>query len=154
GMPEAATDSDRAHLRRCLELALRGRGRVSPNPLVGAVIVRDGEVVGEGWHERLGAAHAEVAAIADARERGGPDAARGATMYVSLEPCAPHGRQATCTDAILEAGRARVVVAADDPRDKASGRGPRLLREAGVEVEFAAGPEADRARLQNQAFRK
>lgn len=154
-MNSIADDADRAHLRRALELAPRGRGRVSPNPLVGAVIVRDGEVIGEGWHAELGGPHAEVAALADARERAGGEARlKGATMYVTLEPCAHHGRQPPCTDAILAAGIGRVVVAAEDPSAKASGAGPGLLREAGVEVVFADGDEAQAARLQNQAFRK
>lgn len=151
-MPDTATAEDRAHLRRALELAERGRGRVSPNPVVGAVIVRDGEVIGEGHHSELGGVHAEVAALADCRERGNDPA--GATMYVSLEPCAHHGRQPPCTDAILAAGLGRVVVAAEDPSEKASGRGPGILRDEGIEVTFADGPEAAAARLANQAFRK
>jgi diaminohydroxyphosphoribosylaminopyrimidine deaminase/5-amino-6-(5-phosphoribosylamino)uracil reductase len=143
---------DRAHLRRALELAERGRGRVSPNPLVGAVIARADEVLGEGWHAELGGAHAEVAAIADARE-GGADPA-GAAMYVTLEPCAHRGRTPPCTDAILAAGLGRVVIASDDPTEKASGRGPGILRDEGVEVDSAQGAEAAAARLLNQPFRK
>src|SRR5919204_4693936 len=115
------TDGDRLHLRRALELAARGRGRVSPNPLVGAVLVRDGDVIGEGFHAQLGGPHAEVAAIRDCRAKGAEPA--GATLYVTLEPCAHHGRQPPCTDAILESRIARVVVASDDPSDKANGRG-------------------------------
>ncbi len=146
------TAEDRAHLMRTLELAEGGRGRVSPNPLVGAVVVRDREVIGEGHHAELGGVHAEVAALADCRRRGHePD---GATMYVSLEPCAHHGRQPPCTDAILAAGIARVVIAADDPSEKASGRGPGILRDEGVEVAFSDGAEAAAARLANQPFRK
>jgi diaminohydroxyphosphoribosylaminopyrimidine deaminase / 5-amino-6-(5-phosphoribosylamino)uracil reductase len=152
GMAFVTTAEDRAHLRRSLELAEGGRGRVSPNPLVGAVIVRDGETLGEGHHAELGGPHAEVAALADCRERGHDPA--GATMYVSLEPCAHHGRQPPCTDAILAAGIARVVIAADDPSEKASGRGPGILRDEGIEVGFADGVEAARARLGNQPFRK
>ena len=152
GMTEIATEADRTLMRRALELAENGRGKVSPNPVVGAVIARDGEVIGEGWHARLGEAHAEVAAIADCRARGNDPA--GATMYVSLEPCAHQGRQPPCTDAILAAGLARVVIGADDPSEKASGRGPGILRDEGVEVEFAEGAEAAAARLSNQAFRK
>jgi diaminohydroxyphosphoribosylaminopyrimidine deaminase / 5-amino-6-(5-phosphoribosylamino)uracil reductase len=151
-MATATTAEDRAHLRRTLELAERGRGRVSPNPVVGAVLVDDGEVVGEGHHAALGDVHAEVAAIRDCRERGNDPA--GATLYVSLEPCAHRGRQPPCTDAILAAGLARVVIAADDPSPKASGRGPGILRDEGVRVEFADGGEAAAARLANQAFRK
>ena len=146
------TDSDRAHLRRAIDLAREGRGRVSPNPLVGAVVVRADEVVGEGFHAELGGAHAEVAALADCRARGLDPA--GATLYVSLEPCAHHGRQPPCTDAILEAGVARVVIGSEDPSEKASGRGPGILRDGGVEIAFADGGEATVARLLNQAFRK
>ncbi|MBW8059527.1 MAG: bifunctional diaminohydroxyphosphoribosylaminopyrimidine deaminase/5-amino-6-(5-phosphoribosylamino)uracil reductase RibD, partial [Solirubrobacterales bacterium] len=142
----------RAHLRRALELAERGRGRVSPNPLVGAVIVRDGEVIGEGFHAELGDLHAERAALEDCRRRGEDPA--GATMYVTLEPCAHHGRQPPCTEAILEVGIECVVIASEDPTEKAAGRGPGILRDGGVEVELAAGEEATAARLLNQPFRK
>ncbi|HSD78071.1 MAG TPA: bifunctional diaminohydroxyphosphoribosylaminopyrimidine deaminase/5-amino-6-(5-phosphoribosylamino)uracil reductase RibD, partial [Solirubrobacteraceae bacterium] len=113
------TDRDHVHLARAIELAGRGAGRVSPNPLVGAVVVRDGEVLGEGWHEEAGGPHAEVNAIGAA---GGADLS-GATLFVSLEPCCHHGRTPPCTDAILAAGIGRVVVASDDPTEKASGRG-------------------------------
>jgi diaminohydroxyphosphoribosylaminopyrimidine deaminase/5-amino-6-(5-phosphoribosylamino)uracil reductase len=147
-----ATDQDRLHLRRTLELAAGGHGRVSPNPMVGAVLVRNGEVIGEGFHAELGGIHAEVAAIQDARARGNDPS--GATMYVTLEPCAHHGRQPPCVDAILDAAIGRVVMASDDPSDKASGRGPELMRDAGVQAEFADGEEAEAARLLNQAFRK
>src|SRR4051812_26374589 len=146
------TASERAHLERALELAGRGRGAVSPNPLVGAVLVRDGEVLGEGWHATLGERHAERAALEDCRRRGNDPA--GATMYVTLEPCAHEGRQPPCTDAILEARIARVVIASEDPSEKASGRGPGILRDGGLEVCFAAGEEAAAARLLNQPFRK
>jgi diaminohydroxyphosphoribosylaminopyrimidine deaminase / 5-amino-6-(5-phosphoribosylamino)uracil reductase len=144
------TETDRLHLARAIELAAQGRGRVSPNPLVGAVLARDGEVLAEGWHSELGAAHAEVEAIHAA---GGADLA-GATLYVSLEPCCHTGKQPPCTDAILAAGIARVVVASDDPTDKASGRGLGILRDEGVAVEVADGELAARARLLNQPFRK
>jgi diaminohydroxyphosphoribosylaminopyrimidine deaminase/5-amino-6-(5-phosphoribosylamino)uracil reductase len=146
------TGTDKAHLARALELAERGRGRVSPNPLVGAVVVLDGDVIGEGWHAELGDLHAERAALADCAKRGNDPA--GATMYVTLEPCAHQGRQPPCVEAILEAGIARVVIASDDPSEKAAGRGPRILRDGGVEVEFAADEEASAARLLNQPFRK
>ncbi len=146
------TGTDWTHLRRALELAEGGRGRVSPNPLVGAVIVRDGEAIGEGYHAELGGLHAERAALEDCRRRGEDPA--GATMYVSLEPCAHYGRQPPCTEAILEAGIGRVVIGCDDPSEKASGRGPGVLRDGGVEVEFASGEEATAARLLNQPFRK
>ena len=146
------TATDRAHLQRALELAEGGRGRVSPNPLVGAVIVRDGDVIGEGFHAELGGLHAERAALEDCRKRG--EDPRGATMYVTLEPCAHQGRQPPCTEAILEAGIGRVVIGSEDPTEKASGRGPGILRDGGVEVETAAGEEATAARLLNQPFRK
>jgi diaminohydroxyphosphoribosylaminopyrimidine deaminase/5-amino-6-(5-phosphoribosylamino)uracil reductase len=146
------TDRDHVHLARAIELAGRGVGRVSPNPLVGAVVVRDGDVVGEGWHEDYGGAHAEVNAL---RAAIASDAdLRGATLYVSLEPCCHHGQTPPCTDAILEAGIARVVVASDDPTDKASGRGLGILRDEGVDVLVADGALAAEARLLNQAFRK
>jgi diaminohydroxyphosphoribosylaminopyrimidine deaminase / 5-amino-6-(5-phosphoribosylamino)uracil reductase len=151
-MDTQLTGTDRVHLRRALELAEGGRGRVSPNPLVGAVVVRDGEMVGEGFHAGLGGLHAERAALEDCRCRGADPA--GATMYVSLEPCAHQGRQPPCTEAVLEAGIARVVIGCDDPSEKASGRGPGILRDGGVEVEFASGEEATAARLLNQPFRK
>jgi diaminohydroxyphosphoribosylaminopyrimidine deaminase/5-amino-6-(5-phosphoribosylamino)uracil reductase len=143
-------DSDRRHLARAIELAEQGRGRVSPNPLVGAVLGRDGESLGEGFHRALGAPHAEVEAI---RAAGGADMA-GATLYVSLEPCCHHGRTPPCTEAILRAGIGRVVVAADDPSAHASGRGLGILRDEGVEVVVAGGDLSVRARLQNQPFRK
>jgi diaminohydroxyphosphoribosylaminopyrimidine deaminase/5-amino-6-(5-phosphoribosylamino)uracil reductase len=135
-----------------LELAEGGRGKVSPNPLVGAVILRDGEAIGEGFHAELGDLHAERAALEDCRRRGEDPA--GATMYVTLEPCAHQGRQPPCTEAILEAGVGRVVIASEDPTEKASGRGPGILRDGGIEVEFAAGEVAAAARLLNQPFRK
>ena len=146
------TDQDRLQLRRALDLAAGGRGRVSPNLMTGAVIVRDGRVVGEGFHAELGGLHAETAALEDVRARGVDPA--GATMYVTLEPCAHQGRQPPCVEAILEAGVDRVVVASDDPTEKASGRGPEALRTSGVAVDFADGDEAHAARLLNQAFRK
>ena len=143
------TDTDRAHMARAIELAQRGLGAVSPNPVVGAVIVRDGEVLGEGWHAEYGGAHAEVNAIAAA----GGDL-QGATMYVSLEPCCHAGKTPPCTDAIVSSGVSRVVVGSDDPTEKASGRGLGILRDEGIEVELADGELAARARLLNQAFRK
>jgi diaminohydroxyphosphoribosylaminopyrimidine deaminase/5-amino-6-(5-phosphoribosylamino)uracil reductase len=151
-MNSQLTAVDGTHLRRALELAERGRGRVSPNPLVGAVVVRDGEVIGEGFHAELGGLHAERAALADCRGRGEDPA--GAAMYVTLEPCAHQGRQPPCVEALLEAGIGRVVIASEDPSEKASGRGPGILRDGGVEVVFAAGAEAAAARLLNQPFRK
>jgi diaminohydroxyphosphoribosylaminopyrimidine deaminase / 5-amino-6-(5-phosphoribosylamino)uracil reductase len=151
-MKAELTATDQAHLRRALELAEGGRGRVSPNPLVGAVVVRDGEVIGEGFHAELGGLHAERAALKDCGRRGEDPA--GATMYVTLEPCAHQGRQPPCVEAILEAGIGRVVIASDDPSEKAAGRGPGILRDGGVEVAFASGAEATAARRLNQPFRK
>jgi diaminohydroxyphosphoribosylaminopyrimidine deaminase / 5-amino-6-(5-phosphoribosylamino)uracil reductase len=128
-------------LDRALELAERGRGTSRPNPIVGAVVVRDGEVVGEGWHERPGGPHAEVAALSQAGGR-----ARGATLYVSLEPCSTQGRTPPCTEAILAAGVSRVVVGVADPVQD----GTDFLREAGVEVKLVDSWEA---RVQNETWR-
>jgi diaminohydroxyphosphoribosylaminopyrimidine deaminase/5-amino-6-(5-phosphoribosylamino)uracil reductase len=144
------TETDLMHLERTLELATRGAGRVSPNPLVGAMVVRGGTVLGEGWHQELGGPHAEVNAITAC----GDCALEGATIYVSLEPCCHHGRTGPCTEAILAAGIRRVVVASDDPTEKASGRGMGILRDEGVQVTVADGALAARARLLNQPFRK
>ncbi len=144
------TDTDRLHLSRAIELAGRGTGAVKPNPVVGAVIARDGEVLGEGWHERFGAAHAEVNAIEDC----GLADLSGATLYVSLEPCCHEGKTPPCTEAIVQAGIGRVVVGSDDPTEKAAGRGLGILRDEGVEVVLADGELATLARLLNQAFRK
>jgi diaminohydroxyphosphoribosylaminopyrimidine deaminase / 5-amino-6-(5-phosphoribosylamino)uracil reductase len=131
-------------LERALELAERGRGTTHPNPVVGAVVVRDGDVVGEGWHERKGGPHAEVVALDAAGAR-----AKGATLYVSMEPCAHHGSTPPCTQAVLEAGIARVVAASLDPNPEAAG-GLEVLRAAGVEVEDA---NVFAARSQNEAWR-
>jgi len=144
------TDTDHQHLARAIDLATRGRGRVHPNPVVGAVVVKDGAVLGEGWHADYGGPHAEVNAIADCD---GADLT-GATIYVSLEPCCHQGKTPPCTDAILAAGISRVVVGSDDPTEKASGRGLGILRDEGVTVDVAGGELAVRARLSNQAFRK
>ncbi len=144
------TDTDQLHLARAIELAGRGVGAVKPNPVVGAVIARDGEVLGEGWHERFGAAHAEVNAI----EACGLADLAGATLYLSLEPCCHEGKTPPCTEAIVQAGIGRVVVGSDDPTEKAAGRGLGILRDEGVEVVLADGELATRARLLNQAFRK
>jgi diaminohydroxyphosphoribosylaminopyrimidine deaminase / 5-amino-6-(5-phosphoribosylamino)uracil reductase len=133
-------------LERALELAERGRGSVEPtHPLVGAVVVRDGEVVGEGWYAGRGSPHAEVAALRVAGER-----ARGATLYVSLEPCSHHGTTPPCADRVVEAGIARVVAGVGDPNPKVDGRGFERLRAAGVEVEVA---DLWPARVQNEAWR-
>jgi diaminohydroxyphosphoribosylaminopyrimidine deaminase/5-amino-6-(5-phosphoribosylamino)uracil reductase len=146
------TDEDRTALRRALALAEGGRGRVSPNPLVGAVLVREGRTIGEGLHAELGGLHAEAAALADCRARG--EDPHAATAYVTQEPCAHHGRQPPCAEALVAAGIARVVIASDDPSEHASGRGPAELEAAGIEVAWANGAEASAARLLNQPFRK
>src|SRR3954471_4781325 len=145
----AVNATDAPLLERAIELAQRGVGQVTPNPNVGAVVALDGEVVGEGWHQIYGGPHAEVNAL-----RAAGEAARGATLYVSLEPCCHHGKTPPCTEAIVAAGIARVVIASDDPSEKANGRGLGILRDEGVEVVVAAGERAARARLVNQAFRK
>jgi diaminohydroxyphosphoribosylaminopyrimidine deaminase/5-amino-6-(5-phosphoribosylamino)uracil reductase len=142
------TDDDARLVERTLELAERGCRTASPNPVVGCVIVRDGVVLGEGWHVRPGERHAETNALAAC-----VDGARGATAYVSLEPCSHHGRQPPCADALIEAGIVRVVCAAGDPSAKVGGKGFERLREAGVEVELATGDLERRARRQNAAFR-
>jgi diaminohydroxyphosphoribosylaminopyrimidine deaminase/5-amino-6-(5-phosphoribosylamino)uracil reductase len=143
------TERDQKHLLRALELAGQARGRTSPNPLVGAVVVKNGRPIGEGFHEEAGHPHAERAALAACEE----DPA-GATMYVSLEPCCHEGRTPPCTDAILAANIARVVVASDDPTPKANGRGLGILRDEGVEVSVVNGEVGAAARLLNQPFRK
>jgi diaminohydroxyphosphoribosylaminopyrimidine deaminase/5-amino-6-(5-phosphoribosylamino)uracil reductase len=144
------TKADEVHLWRTLELAERGRGRTSPNPVVGAVVVgADGEVIGEGYHHSHGAEHAERVAIASCSRD-----TTGGTIYVSLEPCAHSGKQPPCTESIVDAGLARVVYASDDPTEKASGRGPGILRDEGIEVLAAQGEIAAAARRINQPFRK
>jgi diaminohydroxyphosphoribosylaminopyrimidine deaminase / 5-amino-6-(5-phosphoribosylamino)uracil reductase len=131
-------------LQRALELAERGRGTTHPNPIVGAVVVRDGQVVGEGWHQRQGEAHAEVIALEAAGDR-----AKGATLYVTMEPCKSHGSTPPCTDAVLAAGVAKVVAGSLDPNPKAGG-GLEILRAAGVETENV---DSAAARAQNEAWR-
>jgi len=121
---------DEAAMRRALELAARGMTSTQPNPRVGAVLARDGEIVGEGWHEAAGGPHAEPRALEAAGER-----ARGATAYVTLEPCSHHGRTPPCVDGLLAAGVRRVVYAVGDPDPRVNGRGAQLLRDAGVQVE-------------------
>jgi len=129
----AFTDADRAHMARALELAERGLYTTTPNPRVGCVIVDDGEVIGEGWHERAGEPHAEAGALADAAARGHDP--RGATLYVTLEPCNHAGRTPPCTDAVIAAGIARVVAAMRDPNPQAA-HGADRLRAAGIAVEL------------------
>lgn len=135
-----------SYLERALELAERGRGTTNPNPVVGAVVVSGDEVVGEGWHERKGEPHAEGHALAAAGER-----ARGATLYVTLEPCTSRGSTPPCSAAVIDAGISRVVVGARDPNPAAAG-GIEQLREAGIEVEIADSELGFRARQQNEAW--
>jgi len=132
--------ADHRHMARALQLAQRGLYTTDPNPRVGCVIVKDGRVVGEGFHRRAGELHAEPLALAAAG-----DAARGATVYVTLEPCCHHGRTPPCTDALLAAGVARVVSAMEDPNPRVAGQGHALLREAGVQVETGLLKEESRA---------
>jgi diaminohydroxyphosphoribosylaminopyrimidine deaminase/5-amino-6-(5-phosphoribosylamino)uracil reductase len=136
---------DAVWMGRALELAERGRGHVEPNPLVGAVVVRDGVCVGEGWHRRYGEAHAEVNAFAAAGEL-----ARGATLHVTLEPCCHHGKTPPCTDAVLASGVRRVVVALLDPFPLVAGKGAAQLRSAGLE--FVSGVCEAAARRQNAPY--
>ncbi|MBP5231025.1 MAG: bifunctional diaminohydroxyphosphoribosylaminopyrimidine deaminase/5-amino-6-(5-phosphoribosylamino)uracil reductase RibD [Clostridia bacterium] len=124
-------EQDVKWMRRAVRLARNGLGTVSPNPLVGAVIIRDGVLLGEGWHDRPGSPHAEINALASLRS---PELARGATIYVTLEPCCTFGRTPPCCEAILSAGFARVVAGCVDPNPKHAGRGLEYLRSSGVEV--------------------
>lgn len=142
-MPDASPH-DVHHIRRAIALAASGWGRVAPNPMVGCVIVRDGEVVGEGWHTEYGQPHAEVEALRAAGER-----ARGATAFVSLEPCSHWGKTPPCTDALIAAGVRRVVFGGFDPNPRARG-GAEVLRAAGIEV--LGGVEEAAVRDQNAAF--
>ena len=134
-------------MREALRIARHAEGRTSPNPLVGAVIVRDGKIIAEGWHRQAGTPHAEIHALNMAGEL-----ARGATLYVTLEPCSHFGRTPPCARAIVDAGISRVVAAMSDPNPKVAGRGFEILRQAGIEVEV--GLLADEARQLNEVFLK
>jgi len=142
-----APDADETLMRRALGLARRGLGHVEPNPMVGALVVKGGAVIGEGYHARFGGPHAEVVALDAAAEH-----ARDADMYVTLEPCCHHGKTPPCTEAILSAGIRRVVVAVEDPFKEVAGRGIARLREAGLEV--TVGVLEAPARRLNAAFFK
>ena len=141
-----ATDrqNDERFMAEALELAYRGRGNVEPNPMVGAIIVREGDVLGRGWHELFGGPHAERQAFADANQAGCDVV--GATMYVTLEPCCHHGKTPPCTDAILAAKLSHVVIAMVDPDENVAGRGIEILRKAGIEV-TAGVCQADATKL-------
>jgi diaminohydroxyphosphoribosylaminopyrimidine deaminase/5-amino-6-(5-phosphoribosylamino)uracil reductase len=140
--------TDILHLERAVELAERGRGCTHPNPVVGAVLVRQGRVLAEGYHAGPGLDHAEVVALKQV-----PDA-QGSTVYVTLEPCCNYGRTPPCTDALIRAGVARVVVGAVDPSPAVNGRGAAQLRQAGIVVDIAEGDIALRCKRQNNGFRK
>jgi len=141
------TRDDARFMARALQLAARARGRTSPNPMVGAVLVSGGRVIGEGYHHRAGEPHAEVLAL-----RAAGKAARGATLYVTLEPCCHHGRTPPCTEAVIGAGVARVVAAMRDPDPRVAGKGLAAFRRAGVAVEV--GPLEVEARRLNEAYLK
>lgn len=138
-------DRDLRFLKLALRLARRGFGQTSPNPMVGAVLVKNGKIIGQGWHRRAGEPHAEVEALRATREN-----PRGATLYVTLEPCCTHGRTPPCTDAIIAAGIKRVVVAALDPNPAHCGRGLKILRQAGLSVD--SGLLAEEAGSLNEPF--
>ena len=138
---------DIEYMRRAIELAERGVGFTNPNPMVGAVIVKGGKVIGEGWHERCGEWHAERNAFKNCKV-----SAEGATMYVTLEPCCHYGKTPPCTEAIIEHGIARVVIGMEDPNPLVAGKGIAFLREAGIEV--VCGIEEEALREQNRVFLK
>jgi diaminohydroxyphosphoribosylaminopyrimidine deaminase/5-amino-6-(5-phosphoribosylamino)uracil reductase len=143
----SALDPDQRFMRQALRLAARGRGWTGPNPMVGAVVVAGGEVVGEGHHRGPGGAHGEIVAL----ERAG-DGARGATLYLTLEPCVHHGRTPPCAPRVIAAGVARAVIASEDPNPRVAGRGITALRQAGIEV--AAGLLREHENRLNEAYRK
>lgn len=147
------TAEDIIYIRKAMLLAQQGEGAVNPNPLVGAVIVRNGDVIAEGWHERYGDLHAERNAFKKADSMGID--CKGATMYVTLEPCCHHGHQPPCTDAIMEHGIARVVVGLTDPNPLVAGKGLQILRNAGIETEVVADETLiQELRYQNRVFLK
>ena len=151
------TEDDILLMHDAMLLAQQGEGRVNPNPLVGALIVKDDEIVARGYHKQHGGLHAEREAFADAEEKGVD--CKGATMYVTLEPCCHHGHQPPCTDAVIEHGIKRVVVGLNDPNPLVAGKGLELLRRAGIEVDVLEGaPEAagivEAMKMQNRVFLK
>ena len=146
-MQQSELEFEAWHMARAIDLAARGEGLVEPNPMVGCTLVVDGETVGEGWHRRFGGAHAEIEALTSAGAR-----ARGATAYVTLEPCCHQGKTGPCTKALIAAGVARVVVAQQDPFSKVSGQGIAELRRAGIAVDV--GLLESEARQLNAPYRK
>src|SRR5882672_3680698 len=130
--------TEREYMRQALRLARRGYGATSPNPMVGAVLVKNGRILGRGWHRRAGEPHAEIEAIREAEQRG--ETIKGATLYVTLEPCCTHGRTPPCTEAIIAAGIKRVVVGATDPNPRHAGKGFKILKKAGIRVELFGVP--------------
>ena len=140
--------SDAQFLRLALRLARRATGATSPNPLVGAVLVQGGQIIGRGWHRRAGLPHAEIEALRDAQKRGHNP--KGATLYVTLEPCCTHGRTPPCTEAIIAAGIQRVVIGATDPNPHHAGKGFKILQRAGIEV--VHGTLAEECAKLNEAF--
>ncbi|NTU53249.1 MAG: bifunctional diaminohydroxyphosphoribosylaminopyrimidine deaminase/5-amino-6-(5-phosphoribosylamino)uracil reductase RibD, partial [Chlorobiaceae bacterium] len=145
--PETVRPEDAAFMGRCLELAARGEGSVSPNPMVGSVIVHKGRIIGEGWHQRYGEAHAEVNAIASVADQ---SLLSDSTLYVNLEPCSHFGKTPPCADLIVDRRISRVVVGCTDPHEKVAGKGITRLREAGIVVTVGV-LEAESERL-NEAF--
>lgn len=144
---DIARQADEAFMKRCIELALRGAGNVSPNPMVGSVVVHDGRIIGEGWHERYGEPHAEVNAIGSVRDR---ELLPESTLYVNLEPCSHFGKTPPCADLIVSAKIPRVIVGCRDPHEKVAGRGIAKLEQAGIDVTVGVlGPESERL---NEAF--
>src|SRR5258706_12044878 len=141
--PRRCLKTERVYVHQALGLARRGFGATSPNPMVGAILVKDGTIIGRGWHRRAGGPHAEIEALLDAQKHGKNP--KGATFYVTLEPCCTHGRTLPCTDAIIAAGIKRVVVGATDPNPQHCGRAFSILRRAGIAVsEGVLGEECDR----------
>src|SRR5271155_4179079 len=143
-----AKKNDFSFMQLALQLGKRGYGSTSPNPMVGAVLVKGGRIIGRGWHRRAGLPHAEIEGMRDAKKHG--QSPKGTTLYVTLEPCCTHGRTPPCTEAIIAAGIKRVVIGATDPNPKHAGKGFKILRRAGVEV--VHGILADECAKLNEAF--
>jgi diaminohydroxyphosphoribosylaminopyrimidine deaminase/5-amino-6-(5-phosphoribosylamino)uracil reductase len=141
-------ENDSSFIRLALQLARRGYGATSPNPLVGAVLVKGGKIIGRGWHRRAGLPHAEIEALLDAKKNNFNP--RGATLYVTLEPCSTHGRTPPCTEAIISAGIKKVVIGATDPNPIHAGKGFKILRRAGIEIFH--GVLSDECTKLNEAF--